>query len=273
LVCDTLNNVIGGDGLTEYLAADFDTLSSGYLTGTNSYGNLSYADKFSTTSGKQINGVLFDFSSATTSSAGIVLARVWDATGSNGSPGNVIAQKSVSLQAIASEIENFQLTQVDFDTPPYINGTFYAGFTMLNPEEDSIAVYSTQEDEVNVNTAWLQNSENEWFSFEDTLAYGIKISLGIKTIVCNPVGIKETLERISSLVFPNPTNGNISFSLNEGSKNTSWVAYNMEGKVCGKGLFYPGINNLNLSDWNAGIYLFQLNQSNSITNHKIQLIK
>lgn len=273
LVCDTLNNVFGGDGLTAYFANEFDSTSSGYLTGTNSFDDLSFADKFSTTSGKQINGLLFDFSLASTSSAGIVLARVWNANGPNGTPGDVIAQKSVSLLSIATEVENFQLTQVDFDAPPYVNGSFYAGFTMFNAAGDSIAIFTTQEDPVNVNTAWLQNSESEWLSFEDTLAYEIKISLAVKAIVCNPVGITEVLENISSEAFPNPTAGILNFKLNQEDTNTTWVAYSIDGRICGNGIFNGTSNSLDVSNWNAGIYLFQLLQGGKYTSHKIQVIK
>jgi len=273
LVCDTLNNVIGGDGLTFYLSSEFDTTSSGYLTGTNSFSDISFADKFSTTSGKQINGLLFDFATASTNAAGIVLARVWNATGPNGSPGEVIAQKSVSLQAIATEISNFQLTQVVFDAPPYVNGVFYAGFTQLNAVGDSISIFTNQEDEVNSNTAWLQNSASEWFSFEDTAAYEIKISLAVKTIVCNPVGISEVLEPVSSVAFPNPTTGILNFKLKKESSNSTWVAYSIDGRICEKGIFDRASLSLDVSNWNAGIYLFQLQQNGKYTSHKIQLIK
>jgi len=273
LVCDTLNNVIGGDGLTSYLASEFDSLANGYLTGTNSYNDISFAEKFSTNSGKQINGLLIDFSRASTSGAGIVLVRVWDASGPNGSPGVVISQKSVSLQFIANQISNFDLTQVDFDSPPYIIGEFYAGFTMLNPAEDTIAIFSNQDDEVNINTAWLQNADSQWVSFEDTNAYGIKISLAVKAVVCNPVGITEVLDNVSSVAFPNPTTGILNFNLNNENSNTTWVAYSTDGRICGNGTFNGTFNSLNVSNWNAGIYLFQLHQDGRYTSHKIQVIK
>ncbi len=273
LVCDTLDNVIGGDGLTEYLSNEFDSLANGYLTGTNSYNDISFAEKFSTNSGKQINGLLFDFSTASTSGAGIVLVRVWDASGPNGSPGVVISQKSVSLQLIANQISNFELTQVDFDSPPYINGGFYAGFTMLNPEEDTIAIFSNQDDEVNTNTAWLQNADSQWLPFQDTLAYEIKISLAIKAIVCNPVGIDEDLETATSIAFPNPSSGIVNFDLKNENRNSTWIAYSIDGRICGKGVFNETLSSLNISEWNAGIYLFQIQQNDKFSNHKIQLIK
>jgi len=273
LVCDTLDNVIGGDGLTSYLLSEYDSTSSGYLTGTNSNDDISFAEKFSTNSGKQVNGLLLDFSRASTTSAGIVLVRVWDATGVNGSPGTVIAQKSVSLQAIANQISNFQLTQVDFDSPPYVNGNFYVGFSILEALGDSIAVFTNQDDILNTNTAWLQDSSNQWLPFEDTLAYGIKISLAIKAIICNHVGIEEIMEGPSSLAFPNPTNGIVNFTLYNGNTSATWEAYNMEGRACGKGTFNNKQNLIDFSNWNAGIYLFQLQQDGKFTSHKIQVIK
>jgi len=144
---------------------------------------------------------------------------------------------------------------------------------MLNPAEDTIAIFSNQDDEVNINTAWLQNADSQWVSFEDTNAYGIKISLAVKAVVCNPVGITEVLDNVSSVAFPNPTTGILNFNLNNENSNTTWVAYSTDGRICGNGTFNGTFNSLNVSNWNAGIYLFQLHQDGRYTSHKIQVIK
>jgi hypothetical protein len=273
LACDTLNNIITSDGLTAYFADEFNSNATGFLTGTNSRDDLSFADKFNFNSGKQVNGALYDFAYAKTNNAGIVLARVWDTTGPNASPGNVIAQKSVSLLEIENDINNFQLTQVDFDNPPYINSPFYVGFTMVNAAGDSIAIYTNQADSVNTNTAWLQNTDSDWFTFENQMTYEIKLSIAVKPIICNPVGIEDILKKPESKVFPNPTPGPINIEILDFQTPTSWIAFNMSGVICGIGVINSSQTSIDISNWSAGIYLFQLNQGGKYFTHKVQLIK
>jgi hypothetical protein len=57
------------------------------------------------------------------------------------------------------------------------------------------------------------------------------------------------------------------------NRNSTWIAYSIDGRICGKGVFNETLSSLNISEWNAGIYLFQIQQNDKFSNHKIQLIK
>jgi len=194
---DTFANILPCDSFIWTPTISFSgKADSGFFCGHNTSLDSSKAEQYSGVPGDQINGLWMWFGYArATSSTQVIHVRVWDATGANGSPGNVIGTKDITVQSIATDVNNFDLTTVNFDTPIPMpaGGNFYAGFTMdykkkqgimtydstravaifsMYPANSATGIINSCSDDSTENTAWEQWSSafgfgGGWHSFWD----------------------------------------------------------------------------------------------------------
>jgi len=259
--CDTLNNIVGGDGLVYYLAGEFDTLASGYLIGTNSFGDEAFAEEFTSLGEHAIYGFRMDFSYANAGSPGATARFIlWDNDGASpaGSPGTILMQTNFSLATIAQNAANFTYTDIELPEPVNVSGTYYIGFEVSSAAGDSISLYSNQFDEVNVNSAWLKIA-GQWLPFSSPLAYDGALSLAARPFQCSTVGI-NSLDRtpLKVNVYPNPSNtGTFSMEVPGNAKSVAWEAFSVDGKLINSGKL-PGSGNhiIHLTDV-SGIYFLK----------------
>ncbi|MCB0819769.1 MAG: hypothetical protein KDC13_04030 [Bacteroidetes bacterium] len=258
--CDTINHIIGGDGLVYYLAEEYLPDESGYLTGTNSMLQPAFAEAFSTTEEKAVWGARIDFSFAHAASPGAtVRILVYNSDGPDNTPGTVLTQKSYSLETIEINVENFTYSDIEFDTPALVNGDYYIGFETNLFTGDSIAVYTNQFDEVNTNTAWLKTSASEWISFDQVAEYDGPISLAIKSIECSTVGFDAAQPKQNFTLFPNPAqSGSFSVYLPANAGKTQWQVFATDGKLCGSGIFSSSSYQQLEFDAQKGLYYVRL---------------
>lgn len=256
--CDTINHIIGGDGLVYYLAEEYFPDESGYLTGTNSMLQPAFAEAFSTTEEKAVWGARFDFSFAHAASPGAtVRVLVYAADGPNNTPGTVLTQKSFSLETIEINVENFTFTDIEFDTPALVNGDYFIGYETNLFTGDSIAVYTNQFDEVNTNTAWLKTSDSEWIAFDQVPECDGPISLAIRSIECSTVGFAASQPKQKFTLFPNPSHsGSFSVYLPANAGKTNWQAFSADGRLCGSGIFSS--SSYQQLEFNAGNGLYYI---------------
>jgi len=259
--CDTLNNIVGGDGLVYYLANEFDTAASGYVVGTNSFGDQAFAEEYTSLGDHAIYGFRMDFSYANAGSPGATARFVlWDNDGISppGSPGTILMQTNFPLATIAQNAENFTYTDIELPQPVNVSGTYFIGFEVSTASGDSISLYSNQFDEVNVNSAWLKNA-NEWLPFSSPLAYDGALSLAARPFECSTVGINSlTKTNLKVTVYPNPSNtGTFSMEIPGNAKSVAWEAFSLDGKLINSGNL-PGSGNhiIHLTDV-SGIYFLK----------------
>lgn len=259
--CDTLNNIVGGDGLVYYLASEYVQGATGYLVGTNSLGDQAFAEQYSSLGEHAIYGFRMDFSYARAGSNGAT-ARfvVWDSDGTNppGCPGTILGQTNYPLASIAQNAESFTYTDIELPSPINVNGTYYIGFEVSTSDGDSISMYTNQFDEVNVNSAWLKNS-GEWLPFSSPLAYEGALSLAAKPFQCSTVGIK-TIEKqdLNITIYPNPSNSGVfSLDIPGNAKRVHYEAFSTDGKLIAQGQL-PGSGNhiIHISD-EPGVYILR----------------
>jgi hypothetical protein len=268
--CDTLNNITGGDGFVYYLMNEILPQESGYLTGNNSLAHIAYADSFYTTENKVINGIRFDFAVATTLNASTdVIAAIWGPNDAGNGPGSIMGQTTFPLAGVELNIENFTHTDVFFDEPPSVNGTYYVGFIVPASNGDTLVIHSNQIDEINQNTAWYLNALGEWKAFSDTALYGQAISLAIQPVQCIPLAIeKSAFDQQQLHIYPNPVI-QAELTIRHALKNGVWQIYSMDGKLIQSGAL-PFGNTLNIDSGELplGMYLIKIEDGQLIQTGK-----
>ncbi len=268
--CDTLNNITGGDGFVYYLMNEVVPQESGYLTGNNSLAHIAYADSFYTAENKVINGIRFDFAVATTLNASTdVIAAIWGPNDAGNGPGSIMGQTTFPLAGVELNIENFTHTDVFFDEPPSVSGTYYVGFIVPASNGDTLVIHSNQIDEINQNTAWYLNALGEWKAFSDTALYGQAISLAIQPVQCIPLAIeKSAFDQQQLHIYPNPVI-QAELTIRHALKNGVWQIYSMDGKLIQSGAL-PFGNTLNIDSGELplGMYLIKIEDGQLIQTGK-----
>lgn len=274
-VCDTLNNVVGGDGINYYLSSEIVEGDTGYFTGTNSNGNIAYADYHSVSEPSTIDNIQLDFVYAYSASGSSNLTiGIWDNDGINppGSPGTLLAETSLPYSQINSDIDNFSSTEIILPSSILINGGFFVGFKNPENTSDTIAVYSNQIDKINVNTAWFQDADQQWAEFSNPIPFNSPISLAIRPIICGTVGVQEFIQNPLQ-IYPNPSQDFVHIEFSTSEKSHAWQVFSMDGKKVLSGITSDAHLELNCTDLAQGIYVFQAIQNGKLFAHRIAIMR
>jgi len=156
--------------------------AGGYVTGNNGYGDLAKANKFVIPQACQLSGILFDFYYATGGPVDIEIA-VWDNSGENNSPGEIIGSTTVPLSSIQNDISNNQMSYVAFDEPIIITTTFYAGMILPTSAGDTLVVWSNTDGDTDPGIAWDQWSDGTWYAMFLSSSWGLNLAQAIFPIV------------------------------------------------------------------------------------------
>lgn len=164
--------------------------ADGYRSGHNIYGDASKAELFGNVNpGSPIDAVFLGFGVGKTNSPTATLnVRVWDANGTAGSPGTVLATEQVLLQDIEDDVTNGDFTVVNFSNPAVPAGNYYVGVNFAYAPGDTIALVETLTPDITQNTAWEEYGSaagGGWFDY--TTSWGDSAALWIFPIQCKTV--------------------------------------------------------------------------------------
>ena len=274
-VCDTLNNIVGGDGINYYLSNEIVAADTGYFTGTNSYRNIAYADFHSVSEPSTIDKIQIDFAFAYSASGSSNLTvGIWDNNGINpaGSPGTLLREASLPFSQINLDIDNFTSSEILLPNSLLIDGGFYVGFKNPENTSDTIAVYSNQIDEININTAWFQDSIQQWAEFSSPSTFNSPISLAIRPVICGTVGIQEYAQSPLQ-IYPNPAQDFVHIVFPTSEKSHLWQVFSMDGMKVLSGITSDSHIELNCSDLAQGIYIFQATQNGKLYAQRIAIMR
>lgn len=277
--CDTLFNITDDDTLAVYSSPGGE-----YLTGMNEFDDQAKAEKFlssSYTPGYNVMGAyvyFYQFSYA--SAASNVKLNVWDATGSNGSPGaNPLATKTVLLNTIPTSGQYPGLTYIPFTTPVAVSGDYFVGIEFTNPyvAGDTVAIVSNRNGNTpSPGTAW-EKYNGAWNTMN--YGWGVNLSLYIAPVMCSMTTELETgaddIDNIS--VYPNPSNGIVSVMVGLNKSSTvKLTVYNGMGQLVRVSEMESGNGgkaDFDLSAYKNGVYFVKIETESSVVTKRVVLNK
>jgi hypothetical protein len=276
-ICDTLHYPLPGT-LTYYFLI---SPNSGYIAGNNSFGDIGKADYFKITRAtKNVTSVIYGFAVAknTSGSDPDITFALWDTTGSNGSPGVMLGNKTLKLSSIVSDVNNQLFTVVQFNQPINVTGSFYAGVMLPTQTGDTLALFTNTDGDVNPGTAWELWNDQTWHAFNATNSWQINLMEAIFPVYCTETGnISHEPGEDDIFVYPNPTRGWVEIgSPTNNFRPVVVTLYNSSGLQIGLKEQPEGNNHLirlNLSDYDNGLFFIRLQLDDQIIMKKILLLK
>jgi len=178
--------------------APLATNNSGYPTGNNTKGDLAKVNYFDfSRPDAYVTGVKVKFGAAVASSpdATIKIA-VWDINSSNGKPESIIATKDINLTEIAADVSSNRMTEVVFDAPVYLTGSFFAGVILNNEVGNTVAIMHKGNTDTTTGAAWTLDSQHNWQPFGAAWPDLTDITLDIQpaiTLTRNPISADFTM--------------------------------------------------------------------------------
>ncbi len=229
--CDVLSNIQTGQSLTVY------PYGTGYMSGWNSYGDISKVESFSITGNysnvKNIGIYLYDVNSSSNNAT--VDFNIW--SNANGSPGTILGTVSYTLASLENQLSsdpnNSGIITATFPNPIAISGNaFFAGIKMNNfSPQDKIAIVTNTNNANSNNTAWEQWASGSWYEYSASnawgyvLAHSITAELGFMTSVSPDVTICSG-DNTTLLASGAGNNGTYSWDNNLGNGNPKVVSPN-----------------------------------------------
>jgi hypothetical protein len=273
-ICDTMRNVIPTDLATPhiYYAAVTNNPDSGYLTGTNAYGDLAKAEKYMVGSSgyqlKAIQAYLYVTGTHT------VTFNVWN--DNSGIPGTVVASQTVLLSSLVDgyNIITLSAPYTFTNTPPY---SFYVGFNIPSGASgDTIAVATNDGTNGIANAGFEQWSDNSWNAYSSATDYNTNYDNFLFPIGCGPglgVGINQNSVFAENVAFfPNPSNGQVSFAVTLDTPTDLTISVvNMLGQIVSaksENNISHAVLNYDFSSLGKGVYFV-----NIIDNHNNKTVK
>ena len=261
---DTLTaHFMGNPALYYADAAPFD---SGYVSGNNAFGDVAKMQLFDNTNGVIGAGTINKVAMAipVKMGTGSVLVAIW--ADNAGAPANlasplgsvIVPLSSIDTAAAAFDIcdgTRFYNHVAAFSSSVAIpaNGKFWAGVVLPTGAGNGIALF-TNNNTTNPLPAGAAGKSGEIWNDATfhtmAAAWGVPLSFSIYPIVNFTAGVNENVA--STSVYPNPANTELNIKTTE--EISSVVITTTDGKTVATG----NTSNINVSELNAGMYIYQV---------------
>jgi hypothetical protein len=188
---DTLNFPMPGtESILIPSAASGET---GFISGTNTYNDKGKYSKFTVIGGNNILiGSYFKFGVATLNNAPAntqITVKVYDATGTGGSPGTVLSTTTIPFSLITQTVSANNYVNLTYNTPLTVPNAFFIGIDLNIAAGYDLALYTNLDGEVTTNSAWEQFSDNTWHQYSETASWGISVDHAIHPIMGAPAPV------------------------------------------------------------------------------------
>jgi hypothetical protein len=188
---DTLNFPMPGtESILIPSAASGET---GFISGTNTYDDKGKYSKFTVIGGNNILiGSYFKFGVATLNNAPAntqITVKVYDATGTGGSPGTVLSTTTIPFSLITQTVSANNYVNLTYNTPLTVPNTFFVGIDINTAIGYDLALFTNLDGEPTANSAWEQFSDNTWHQYSETASWNISVDHAIHPIMGAPAPV------------------------------------------------------------------------------------
>jgi PKD repeat protein len=270
--CDTLDYPFGGT-YTYYV---LPSPAQGYVSGTNSYGDLAKANLFSTAGNSVVTGTFVDFAVAkdiSGSNPDITIA-IWDIDGNN-RPGSIIASKNISFNEILDDVANDVASWVLFDDPVSIGEKFFVG-AVLPATTDTLAFWTDTNPESNPGKGWEQWDNQTWHAYSSEQSWGLNISNAIHPVVCQVSGIRNSFPDGAIAVYPVPARDKIYIAIADETHTINLIElYDVEGRIIYSAKYenFKTVRSIPVHDFLSGLYTIRAVSENLTLVQKVLISK
>lgn len=266
--CDTLDYPFGGT-YTYYV---LQSPAQGYLSGTNSYGDLAKANLFTTAGNSVVTGTFVDFAVAKDISGtnpDITIA-IWDID-SNNRPGSIIGYKTIPFSEILDDVANDVASWVLFDDPVSIGVKFFVG-AILPVTIDTLAFWTDTNPESNPGKGWEQWDDQSWHAYSSDQSWGYNISNAIHPVVCQVSGVRNNIPAAGIAIYPVPAREIIYVSFMDGAHTIDLIElYDMQGNLIISREFngFNSVRSIPVLDFPAGLYMVRAISADYVLSSKV----
>jgi hypothetical protein len=238
-------------------------IDSGFVAGTNMYGDVAKMQLFDAaygvTSGGTITGVAL-LTIAKVDNGGSLTVAIW--SDNAGTPSAMpIATKMITLASIDTTLAGTQMfadgnmynTVAMFDTPVTIpaGNKFWAGFVLPTGQNLYATAISTPFNGDGVTHTGEYWNDATFHTVGDPNNWDLDASMTIYPIVNLVAGIEEN--KLATSAYPNPASDVLNIEMN-GETIESVNITTLEGKIVATST----VGTINISDLNAGMYIYNL---------------
>ena len=259
---------------------------SGYVVGTNGYGDKEKAQRYdlfnySLLEGNVTGAYIWAGAKVVSTTPGNVVCKVYTVGGS-GAPGSVLATSDpVSMDLIDTSGSN--LTYFNFATPGTIpaSGSFFVSMVMSTTVGDTIGLVSSNDGcYENSGYSWEMWSNNTWHSF--LAAWPLDFDIAVFPIVDHQFGASVNNLNSGILgvnVYPNPSNDQLTVSLAMNQSTTvTFRMMNAAGQEVlnsGAQSISKGIqtSSLDVSSLSNGVYLLSVETESGKSVQRISIVR
>lgn len=260
--------------------------SCGYITGNSCRNIIAFANYFRVENNytyyDMIEQALFKFAKVACDTANHEQIKivVWDTTGINSSPGNILNTVSVPLNNIVNDIASGNLTSAYmwyfYPYPCYPVVSFYLGVELPVLTGDKLALYSNHDGDTIPGIAWELWADNTWHPMSDSNSVHMNLDLAIFPIMsCVINDIEEIAVANEFSIFPNPVSDMINLRFRKKLKNATIKIYNVLGElILNESISVKGDNcSVPLQKVEPGIYFVRVETNEFIGTQKITICK
>ena len=244
---------------------------SGYISGTNVYGDLEKAQHFVNLTTTTLTGCAVKIHRSFSSTSTIIGTKVKLYSYAGTIPSTVVIATSNLVPQ--NTINNNGLTVFSFSTPIVVSSDYVMSVLLPNHVGDTTAIFSTLTScNSGQSLSWERASDNSWGSMHTNWNFSTTQNIDLAIFPLKQVVVTTDILEIKKdkpyFLMPNPAFDTFSIMKNENSENTANVIItSIAGEIISDFTLTPN-SKIDCGQWNSGIYFIHLSDESGSCNLK-----
>jgi len=244
---------------------------SGYISGTNVYGDLEKAQHFVNSTTTTLTGCAVKIHRSFSSTSTLIGTKVKLYSYSGTIPSTVVIATSNLVPQ--NTINNNGLTVFSFSTPIVVSSDYVMSVLLPNHVGDTTAIFSTLTScNSGQSLSWERASDNSWGSMHTNWNFSTTQNIDLAIFPLKQVVVTTDILEIKKdkpyFLMPNPAFDTFSIMKNENSENTANVIItSIAGEIISDFTLTPN-SKIDCGQWNSGIYFIHLSDESGSCNLK-----